>query len=109
MLLKTELQTMALSRLEDAEILFRNNRFDGAYYLAGYVVEYSLKSVIVELIPQRVTGFPSVREDFIILSNLKEHNFEKLLEFVMPNQDDRNLLKINIRKIGRLFQDGLQK
>ena len=93
MLSPKELNYMALSRLEDAQILVRNKRFDGAYYLAGYVVEYSLKAIIAKLIPEKVTGFPSIKEEFSILSNLKEHNFEKLLEFIMPIQTDRNNFK----------------
>lgn len=33
--------------LGDAEVLFNNGRFDGAAYLAGYVAECCLKSVIL--------------------------------------------------------------
>ncbi|MFA6916136.1 MAG: hypothetical protein WC222_07045 [Parachlamydiales bacterium] len=34
------------SRLEEAKILLNENRFSGAYYLAGYSIELGLKSVI---------------------------------------------------------------
>ena len=36
----------ALKHLEDARVLMQNTRFDGAAYLAGYVVECALKTVI---------------------------------------------------------------
>jgi HEPN domain-containing protein len=98
MLLSSELRAMAISRLKDAEILVKNKRYDGAYYLAGYVVEYSLKAVIAKLIPQKVYGFPSTREDFNILSNLKEHNFEKLLEIIKPYKTDQASFKDKFKK-----------
>jgi HEPN domain-containing protein len=37
---------IAEKRLEEAIILFQNNLFDGACYLAGYSVELSLKVMI---------------------------------------------------------------
>lgn len=36
----------ALKHLQDAQVLFKGNRFDGAAYLAGYVVECALKTMI---------------------------------------------------------------
>ncbi|MFI5460404.1 MAG: HEPN domain-containing protein [Isosphaerales bacterium] len=40
-----------LQRLEDAEILFRNERTTGAIYLAGYAVECVLKAVLLAISP----------------------------------------------------------
>jgi HEPN domain-containing protein len=37
---------VALARLADARALLRARRYDGAYYLAGYVVECALKACI---------------------------------------------------------------
>jgi HEPN domain-containing protein len=37
-------------RIEDAEVLLRNGRYDAAYYLAGYAVECALKARIVRLL-----------------------------------------------------------
>ena len=39
---------LAILRLEEAEILVRNNKPDGAFYLAGYSVELALKAKIAE-------------------------------------------------------------
>lgn len=38
------LQSMALSRLEDAKALLNTGRFSAAYYLAGYSVECGIKA-----------------------------------------------------------------
>ncbi|MGA2143184.1 MAG: HEPN domain-containing protein [Brevinematales bacterium] len=41
-----ELKDMAQSRLNEAKLLCDNGYYDGANYLIGYVIEYSLKAVI---------------------------------------------------------------
>ena len=43
---RAEYRQVALVRLADARVLLRARRFDGAYYLAGYVVECALKACI---------------------------------------------------------------
>jgi HEPN domain-containing protein len=45
---RKELQALAEARLKDADLLYRNRRFDGAYYLAGYVIECALKACIAK-------------------------------------------------------------
>ena len=52
---RLELQTLALSRLEDAKSLLANGRWTAAYYLAGYTVECGLKSCLLKHIGD--TGF----------------------------------------------------
>jgi HEPN domain-containing protein len=46
---RADLQRLAEERLNDAEILFANNRFGAAYYLVGYAVECGLKACIAKL------------------------------------------------------------
>lgn len=41
---RRELQAIAEVRLRDAQLLYQHKRFDGAYYLAGYVIECALKA-----------------------------------------------------------------
>ncbi|HZL35122.1 MAG TPA: HEPN domain-containing protein [Tepidisphaeraceae bacterium] len=41
---------LAKARLADAEILFANARYDGAVYLCGYSVEFTLKARICSLL-----------------------------------------------------------
>lgn len=43
---RQELQTLAEERLADATALVQAGRWDGAYYLAGYVVECALKACV---------------------------------------------------------------
>jgi len=57
----------AEKHLSDAKSLLTNQRYDGAAYLSGYVVECSLKSLI-----QFETGVA-----------LKDHNFNKLQKNVI--------------------------
>lgn len=42
------IRTLAILRLEEAEILAQNTKPDGAFYLAGYSVELALKARIAE-------------------------------------------------------------
>src|SRR5487761_333995 len=46
---REDLQGLAEERLTDAKVLFDNDRFSAAYYLAGYAVEYALKACIANL------------------------------------------------------------
>lgn len=55
---RTDLQKMAIAKLEDAAVLYQNGRFSSAYYLAGYAVEFALKACISrqmakEVIPEK--------------------------------------------------------
>ena len=43
---KDDFPKVALKHLQDAQALLKSNRFDGAAYLAGYVVECALKTMI---------------------------------------------------------------
>ena len=43
-----DIQKLAWQRLKEAKILYRNNMYDGAFYLAGYSVELMLKAKICE-------------------------------------------------------------
>jgi HEPN domain-containing protein len=45
---RADFQDLADLRIAEAECLFRNGMFDGAYYLAGYAVEAGLKACIAK-------------------------------------------------------------
>jgi HEPN domain-containing protein len=45
---RRELQQLARTRLRDARTLLRARRYDGAYYLCGYVVECAFKACIAK-------------------------------------------------------------
>jgi len=41
---RADFKQLAQCRLEEAEVLLRNRKFSGAYYLAGYSIECALKA-----------------------------------------------------------------
>lgn len=88
---RTDFQILAEARLEDAQVLFRNGRFDIAYYVAGYSVECALKACIAKL--TRAEDFPPKRA-----SSFYSHGIRDLLsaagldrEFQMLFKDDKDL------------------
>lgn len=69
---RTELQSLAEERLNDAQLLFDNRRFGAAYYLVGYAIECGLKACIAKL---------TKAEDFYdktLARNIFNHNLENL-------------------------------
>ena len=58
MITKKDLQTLAETRLGDAQLLLQAGRYSAAYYLAGYAVEFGIKARIAgvfqaDMIPER--------------------------------------------------------
>jgi hypothetical protein len=49
---RTQLQQLAEERVRDAEALLNAGQWSGAYYLAGYAVEFALKACIAKLTNQ---------------------------------------------------------
>lgn len=45
---RQQLKNIALTRLEEVEVLLKNRKYSGAYYLSGYVVECALKACIAK-------------------------------------------------------------
>ena len=43
---KSDFETLAQARLDDARMLFEHQRYSSAYYLAGYSIEFALKACI---------------------------------------------------------------
>ena len=77
MLIKQELRLIARARLQDAEALFRANRYDGSIYLCGYAIEIGLKNKICKTL--HWTGFPSTRSEFQDFQSFKTHSLDVLL------------------------------
>jgi HEPN domain-containing protein len=77
MIERSELRNIASERLKDAEALLALARFDGAIYLAGYVVELALKSRICVLLNWK--GFPQTGSEFQNYKSFKTHNLDVLL------------------------------
>ncbi len=61
-----QIEKLALERFQEANILFRAGKYDGAYYLSGYSIELALKAKIC-----RRFGVPN-------LFTLDENNFARI-------------------------------
>lgn len=64
---------LAAARLEDAEWLMRARRYNAAVYLAGYVVECSLKALLLS-----VTPFPAREDQVTAFRGARAHNYDDL-------------------------------
>jgi hypothetical protein len=89
MLTKQELRRIARARLQDAEALFRANRYDGSIYLCGYAVEIGLKNKICKTL--HWNGFPSTKSEFQNFQSFKTHNLDILLKL----SGAENKIKLN--------------
>ncbi len=67
------LQTIAQGKLNDAELLFRNDRFSNAYYLFGYAAEIAIKSRISRLFRQDTIP------DKKLVNEIYSHDLNKLI------------------------------
>jgi len=77
MLTSTVLRSIAAARVLDAELLYANNRFDGAGYICGYALELTLKAKIADVLGW--AGFPETRNEFQNFTSFKTHNLDVLL------------------------------
>jgi HEPN domain-containing protein len=78
---RVDLQQLAESRLLDATVLFDAGRFDGAYYLLGYVVECALKACITKQF-----GLHEV-PDRDLIRDFYSHDLKNLLKVAGLNGD----------------------
>lgn len=70
---KTELETLAVIRIKEAEILLDVHCYQGAYYLAGYALECTLKACIAKQVKE--FDFPNKQ----LANDSYTHNLTKLL------------------------------
>lgn len=70
---RIELKRLCILRLKEVKVLYDKKLYDGASYLAGYVIELALKARICKILDS----------DYIVSGNLgrafKTHNLEELL------------------------------
>ncbi len=74
-----DLRKIGRARLQDAQVLLKAKRFDGAFYLCGYAVELMLKARICRTL--KWANFPETRGEFQGYQSLKTHDLEVLLRF----------------------------
>jgi HEPN domain-containing protein len=71
------LQSLSEDRLEDAKALYKEGRYDGAFYISGYALELVLKKRISQTLGW--SGYPNTKKEFENLGSFKVHNIEMLL------------------------------
>lgn len=70
---KAELENLATIRIKEAEVLLNAGCYQGAYYLAGYALECTLKAIIAQQVKQ--FDFP----DKQLALDSYTHNLAKLI------------------------------
>jgi HEPN domain-containing protein len=71
---RKDFKLLAELRVEEAQVLLRSRRQQGAYYLAGYAVECALKACIAK--QRRRFEFPPKKRT---VDNMYSHNLDVLL------------------------------
>lgn len=77
MIARNDLRKIARAKLGDAEILYKNRRYDSAIYLCGYAVEAILKARICRTL--KWSGFPETRGEFQSYQSFRTHNLNVVL------------------------------
>jgi hypothetical protein len=77
MLTRVQLRKIARARIQDARVLGRSRRYDGAVYVCGYAVELTLKARICLVL--KWPGFPETSKEFEGLQSFRIHNLDRLL------------------------------
>ena len=77
MISRNELRKIARVKLKDAEILYKNRRYDNAIYLCGYAIEAVLKARICRTL--KWDGFPETRGEFQSYQSFRTHDLNILL------------------------------
>ncbi len=85
-----ELKALAATRLLEAKSLFNKRLYDGACYLAGYVVELALKARICKTLD--LAGYPESGE---ISRAFKTHKFDDLIKLSGLERKFNKAKKIN--------------
>ena len=76
-MLYSDLKKLAEDRLNDAKVLYHKERYDGAVYLCGYVLEFALKARICKIL------------------NLDEYPYQGKYKFTYATHDFDVLLRLS--------------
>ncbi len=117
-----EIEKLALERLSEAEILFDNGKFDGAFYLAGYSVELMLKAKICgnfgvpNLFDEQATAVNTIKGIGEVRKAVKTHNLYVLLilsglrvKFDNDKSENKHLIKANSLMFGNWDENSRYK
>ncbi len=84
---RQDLQNLALTRLEEVEVLLNNHQYSGAYYLSGYVIECALKACIAK--QTQKFDFPDKKT----VMDSYTHDLEKLVKVAKLDTQFKDILK----------------
>lgn len=83
---RQDLQNLALTRLEEVEVLLNNHQYSGAYYLSGYVIECALKACSAK--QTHKFDFPDKKN----VMDSYTHDLEKLVKVAKLDKELKSLL-----------------
>ncbi len=87
---KQLLELLTVERIKESKLLLDQKCFNGAYYLAGYAVECSLKACIAKQINSNEIPSKSFINDFYV------HDLDKLIKLAGIEQDHKTKLKSDL-------------
>jgi hypothetical protein len=83
---RTDLQRLAQTRLDDAQVLLAAGRWSGAYYMAGYAIECGLKACLLRYLGE--SGALFGEQDYLKkLAGCFTHDLVKLLNMAGLDPD----------------------
>jgi hypothetical protein len=83
---KQLLELLTIERIKESKLLLDQKHFNGAYYLAGYSIECSLKACIVKQINLHEIPSKSFVNEFYV------HDLERLIKLGGLEQEHKNKL-----------------
>lgn len=88
---RSDLQSLARSKLDDAKLLLRRRRHASAYYLAGYAVEFALKAAIARQVEHHVLPDPKFIRD------VYQHDLDRLVSLAKLRVELDSARSANVR------------
>jgi|SRR5215831_2883637 len=93
-----DFKSVSRGRLKDAQVLQRDGRFDGAFYMSGYAVEIALKARACRTL--KWSGFPETTSEFTALQSFKTHNLRSAAQTLWNREQDQ--VRVPFRLVGSL-------
>jgi hypothetical protein len=76
---RLDFQQLATTKVKEAKALYRNGHYHGAFYLAGYVLEFSLKAAVCKNLKMDDFFDNPVKLKDGILDKFKTHDYRALI------------------------------
>lgn len=92
---RTDLQNLALERLDDARALLAARRWTGAHYMAGYALECALKACVFKVYVDSQIIFKEKKKMGNLNSGYWTHDLESLLKLAELTADFGQARQVN--------------